>query len=165
MAGNVIVNFALDNFRQQGFLGNSLEKWRARKDPTKWKMKVKRPGRSLLVDSGRLRRSIRIMRVNWDEVIVGSDVPYARAHNEGVRLGEMQQVKSFTRKVNTIVKVQSIKTHRTSTIKTQSGTVQVKAFTRKINQNIPARTFLADSPYLRAALQRTLGAEIMRALK
>lgn len=165
IAGRVVVNFALDNFKRQGFLGNGIEPWRERKDPNKWGQKVKRPGRSLLVDTGRLRRSIRITGISWDEVKVGADVPYARAMNEGVRLGEIQQVKAYTRKVNTVAKMYSIKTHRGSTQKVQTGTVEVKGFTRRINQNIPARPFLAYSPYLVAQLQRELGAEILKALK
>jgi phage gpG-like protein len=165
LVGGEVVNFALDNFKRQAWLGESMQRWPKRKDPTKWGMKVKRPGRALLVDSGRLRQSIRIITHTMDSVTVGSDVPYAKAHNDGVRLGEIQQVKSFERKVHGVAKVQSIKTHKSRNVKVQTGMQQVKAFTRRIDQRIPARRFIGNSPYLNARLQRVVSAEILRATK
>ena len=50
MAGNIVVNFTLDNFKRQGFLGDYLQPWRPRKNPSKWGMKVKRNNRAILVD-------------------------------------------------------------------------------------------------------------------
>lgn len=165
LVGNEVVNFALDNFKRQAWLGETVQPWQKRKDPTKWGMKVKRPGRALLVDSGRLRRSIRVISHTLNSVTVGSDVPYAQAHNNGVRLGEIQTVKAFERKVHTVAKVSSIKTHRTSNPKVQTGVVHVKEFKRRIDQHIPARRFLGNSPYLNARLQRIVSAEILRATK
>ncbi len=162
IAGNVAVNFALDNFKRQGFLGDTIQPWRPRKDPNKWKQSPKRNSRAILVDTGTLRRSIRIISTTFDEVIVGSDVPYAQAHNEGFKGEVTQNVKSFTRKVNTVATMGS---KGKKPIKVQTGSQTVKAFTRKIKQNIPARPFLADSQYLQAQLQRTIGAEILRALR
>ncbi len=146
LVGNEVVNFALDNFKKQGFLGASFQSWNARKNPNAWGQKPKRNGRALLVDSGRLRGSIRVLRTSWDAVVVGSDVPYAKAHNEGLRVGQIQSVKEFERKVK--------------------GKVQtVRAFTRHINQDIPQRQFLGDSPYLRERLQRIIGTEILKAFR
>ncbi|MCB2379815.1 phage virion morphogenesis protein [Hymenobacter sp. BT635] len=42
-------------------------------------------GRALLVDSGKLRRSIRVEAVDKDSVTVATDSEYAQAHNEGHR--------------------------------------------------------------------------------
>lgn len=141
--GQETVNFALDNFKRQAFLGNANEPWSPRKNPTKWGQVPKRNGRALLVSSGRLRRSIRITKLNADSVSVGSDVPYAKTHNEGLRIGQIQQVKAFTRK---------------------NGQV-VSAHVRKIDQRIPARPFLKQSPYLTTKLKRILNAEILKALR
>jgi phage gpG-like protein len=44
-------------------------------------------GRALLIKSGRLRRSIRITEAGIDYVKVGSDVPYAQVHNDGLKAG------------------------------------------------------------------------------
>lgn len=162
MAGNIAINFALDNFKNQSFLGETLQPWRPRKTPNKWGQTPPRNNRKILVDTGRLRRSIRIVSSTHNMVTIGSDVPYAKAHNDGVRLGEIQKVSSHTRKLNGIATIQSIKTKRSRKVKVQTGETTVKAHTRRINQNIPARPFLKDSPYLRAKLERTIAAEILK---
>lgn len=138
IVGNEAVNFALDNFRRQAFLSYTSEPWPARKVVKG----DRRKNRGLLVDTGRLRRSIRIVSVTQSSVTIGSDVPYAKAHNEGSRIGLIQSVKGFTRK---------------------SG-VEVKAHTRKVNQNIPRRRFIGNSPYLEARIKRVVTAELMRAV-
>ncbi|MBT1702943.1 phage virion morphogenesis protein [Chryseosolibacter indicus] len=140
LIGNVAVNFSLDNFRRQGFLSNTLERWPARRRG--WR-KDNRPNRNILINTGRLRRSIRIIRVTPSMVVVGSDVKYARVHNEGMRIGQIQSVKGHTRK---------------------NGST-VKPHTRRIDQNIPRRRFMGNSPYLNAMISRTVSAEFMKALK
>lgn len=143
IAGNEVVNFALDNFKKQGFLGNSFQPWAKRKTFGSWGKANSREGRALLVKTGQLRRSIRVTSITTNSVTVGSNVPYAKTHNEGLRLGFIQTVKPFTRKNG-----QSVKQH-----------------SRRIDQRIPARPFLADSPYLTAKLKRVITAEIMKALR
>lgn len=170
IAGNEVVNFALDNFKRQGFLGDTLQPWKPRKNPNKWGQTPKRNSRALLIDTGKLRRSIRIVRSNLEEVVVGSDVPYAKAMNEGVRLGEIQNVKSFTRKTMSkkvgIIKTVSLKkSTKIEWGKYQTGEHIVKAHKRRINQTIPARPFLAQSQYLNNQIARAVGAEILKALK
>lgn len=164
VAGNEVVNFALDNFKRQGFLGDTLQPWKPRKNPNKWGQTPKRNSRALLVDTGKLRRSIRIVRSNLEEVVIGSDVPYAKAHNEGVRLGEIQQVKQHIRKLNRVAGASSLKSKRAKKVNYKLD-VEVKAHKRKINQNIPARPFLGQSQYLNKQLARVVGAEILKALK
>lgn len=141
--GNEGVNFALDNFKRQAFLGNTAEPWRRRKNPTKWGQAPKRNGRAILVDSGRLRRSIRITSMSKNEVRIGTDVPYAKVHNEGLRIGQIQTVKGFTRK----------------------NGQDVKAHTRRVNQRIPKRQFLGSSPFLTRKIERVVLAEVKKALR
>lgn len=79
LIGNEIVNFALDNFRKQGFdKGGSIDKWKPRADGS-------RVGGDILVgkQGGALKRSVRRTRTTRDQVTVGSSLPYASAHNEG----------------------------------------------------------------------------------
>jgi phage gpG-like protein len=140
LVGNVAVNFTLDNFRRQGFLGNTLESWPARKEG--WR-KDKRPTRNILINTGRLRRSIRIIRVTPSAVVIGSDVKYAKAHNEGMRIGLIQSVKPFERKNGSFV----------------------KGHTRRIDQRIPRRRFMGNSPYLNASIKRVVSAEFLKAMK
>ena len=140
LVGNEAVNFTLDNFKLQGFIGTTFQKW----IPTKksWGKKKKRGG-TILVGRGHLRRSIRITRLSRDAVAIGSNVRYARAHNEGLRLGVIQSVSSYSRR---------------------NGS-QVRAHERKINMRIPKRQFMGDSPYLRARLKRIAVAEFMRHIR
>lgn len=160
IAGNEIVNFSLDNFRRQGFLGNSFQPWRPRKNPTAWGTKPKRNGRAILIDTGKLRRGTRVVQADWNIVKVANNMPYAKANNEGLRIGEIQQVKEYTRKVGTVESIKPIN----GKIKRQSGTVTVKAHTRKINMNLPQRQFIGESPYLRRNINRAISLEISKAL-
>jgi phage gpG-like protein len=138
LAGNEAVNFTLDNFRLQGFMGATFQSWRPRK--VSWQ-KNKRPGRNLLIDGGRLRRSIRIVSMSFDYVSIGTDVKYARAHNEGVNgLGVIQTVKGFDRK---------------------NGS-KVSAHTRRIVMRIPKRQYMGDSPYLQQRIKRVVSYAFMK---
>lgn len=144
LLGNEALNFFLDRFKDQAWLGSSKEKWAPRKKVSKWGKKTARNNRNILIDSGRLRRSVRIIRTGALDVTLGSDVPYARAHNEGLRLGVIQSVRSFNRRTKT------------------GKRVTVKAHTRRINQRLPKRQFMGNSPYLTQKLTRTLAADIIK---
>jgi len=140
LIGNEAVNFSLDNFRRQGFLGNTMERWPKRKKS--WSKKGNN-SRNVLISTGRLRRSVRVIRATIDAVVIGSDVPYAKAHNEGLKLGVIQSVKAFTRKDG----------------------ANVKAHTRRINMKLPRRRFIGNSPYLNQRLERVATAEFNKEIK
>lgn len=83
------LNFIHDNFDKEGFENKpgSVKKWDKRKKET-GKGKKKRAGRQVLIDKGKLRRS-------WDQettakgtaVEFTSSMPYAEAHNDGLKAG------------------------------------------------------------------------------
>ncbi len=160
--GNAGLSFALENFQRQGFLGYTLERWQSRKQG--WK-KDKRTGRSILVDTGRLRRAGRIVYVNRDGVVLGWDVPYARAHNEGLRIGLIQSVKAHTRGRFQSDEVSAPGARSLKFASTKVGDSSVKAHTRKIDQNIPRRQYIGDSPYLRAKMVREGSAHFMKHIR
>jgi phage gpG-like protein len=139
IVGNEAVNFTLDNFKRQGFLGATFQPW--------MKRKVMRKGSNnngaILIHIGRLRRGNRILFVQKDAVMIGNDVPYAKAHNEGLRIGLIESVKGFTRK---------------------SG-VEVKAHTRKVNMDMPKRQFMGNSPYLNMRIKRVAVAAYVKEIK
>lgn len=137
--GNEAVNFTLKNFRQQGFNGASFIPWPKRKTTRRGSNN----NGAILVHTGRLRRSVRVLHLAPHQVTIGTDVPYAKAHNEGSKVSVMQTVKGFTRKTG----------------------VEVKAHTRRVNQNLPRRQFMGPSPYLDATLQRAATALFLKALK
>lgn len=162
LVGNEAVNFSLDNFRLQGFQGASFIKWPARK--VGW-VKDKRPGRALLINTGALRRSIRIVRLSSEGVTVGSDVKYARAHNEGYRMGHIQTVKGFTRNRTYTDEVSAPRARTAKFQKIVIGQSQVKSHTRRVDVRIPRRQFLGNSPYLDARIKRVVTLACIREIK
>lgn len=160
MLGNEAVNFFTDRFNAQGWQGDRFEAWKRRKK------EGKRKGRAILIDTGRLRRSIRITSISGPQVTIGTDVPYAKAHNDGFR--GVVNVKPFTRNRYKKVHVATGKftkagKERMKTVHQISGSTQVKAFTRRMN--LPQRKFMGNSPYLTARLNRLLKAELMKGLR
>ncbi|UFK27503.1 tail protein [Elizabethkingia phage TCUEAP3] len=150
--GEEVVNYTLKNFEDQGWNGDSFEAWQKRKNPNAWGKKDD-PGRALLVKTGKLKRSIRIISIQADKVIVGaggSDIPYAKAHNEGFEGTINQKVKEHLRRGKNI------------------KTIKVKAFKRTIHQQIPKRKFIGsaeESSQLRNQIKRLCIEEIKDALK
>ena len=80
LSANEAKNHFVESFRKGGFTDSSLKRWRPRK-----KIDKRRPGRAVLVDSGDLRKSIRVARVNTQQLnaTIATDLPYAEVHNEG----------------------------------------------------------------------------------
>lgn len=72
------------NFERQAFFN---EAWARRKSPT-------RPGGTILVDTGTLRRSIR-SRTTDDSITFYTDLPYAAIHNDGGEIVVTDKMKRF----------------------------------------------------------------------
>ncbi len=161
VVGNEIVNFSKESFNKQGWHDNTFMPWRKRKGNLK-----KSKGRAILVQSGRLRRSIRVTRNTGNTVVVGSDVPYAKIHNEGF-FGS-QSVKAHTRNRFTKSKVGTGKinpsgSERMKTVSTISGSYPVKAFTRSMNMR--KRKFLGHSQYMMIRVKRVAAVYFMKKLR
>jgi len=73
IVGNEAVLFFDEQYKKQQTPDG--KEWQARKDGD--------TSRSLLVKSGRLRKSIRISKVTDYSVTIGSDVSYGKYHNDG----------------------------------------------------------------------------------
>ena len=73
------VNFFNQSFKEQGFLNEDFEQWapRKKKDP-------QRGQRNILIKTGDLQRSIKVVNKSSDSVTIGTDVEYAKYHNEGI---------------------------------------------------------------------------------
>ena len=161
--GAEIVRYSLQRFREQGWDGTP---WQKRNPKAK-----RNTGRAILVDRGRLRRSIRIIDTTPTSVTVGSNVPYAQAHNEG--FNGTVSIKAHTRHIkyrykytdlNAPLKARKDGTKRYKVRqKTDTYQTKVKAFTRRMRT--PRRQFLGDSPYMRRNLLRITTAEFTRTLK
>lgn len=115
IVGNAMANFYKDSWNREGFLDAGVSKWAPRSRNTG------KPAR-ILVQSGRLRRSIRY-RTAGTLIHIFTDVPYAQVHNEGGKVQATANVKAHTRR-------------------TGKGTASVKAHTRTMNFTMPQRKFM-----------------------
>lgn len=85
------LQFFISRFRAQGWRDDTFKPWAPRKRKDK-----RRPGRAILMDRGRLRNSIR-GQVSGHDVIFGTDVPYAKIHNEGGSIQRHARSELFVR--------------------------------------------------------------------
>lgn len=163
-AATMAVNFSTDRFRAQNWADFTREPWKARSVNT-WRKKAERPGRAILVKSGRLRRSIRVISISADRIIIGTDVPYAEVHNDGFSGKVKQTVKKHTRKRYGRVSSTNLETRKTTSRRGRIGESEVKEHERTIDQNIPRRRFIGSSAVLNRQLERMITVEIVRAFK
>ena len=154
--GTIMVNFSKSRFREQNWVDGITSPWAKRKNNAK-----RNRGRAILIDTGRLRRSIRIISITPYRVTIGTDVPYAEAHNEGV--DKMVTVNAFTRNKTTKQKLFSIKTKKGRMAKVTIGSSSVKTHQR--HMKLPRRRFLGTSENLTAQLTRHVAAEINKIFK
>jgi phage gpG-like protein len=157
----IAVNFSKERFRDQAWLDETKHKWKPRKN--------KRPGRrsqTLLVDTGRLKRSIRKIKATPEQVIIGTDVPYAEIHNEGGEINKTVNVKSHAIKSHRRKAYTRNRSGRAERIKAQTIKAHtVKAHARKMNLKIPSRRFMGNSYTLARRIELHVTARFIRALK
>lgn len=149
LAGVEAVAFFKNRFRTQDWIDNTSQPWKDRKRQSSTR-------RGILVNSGRLKRSIRVIRTSNDSVLIGTDVPYAQIHNEGGRVKGVANISAHKRKAHTRRRKgrrETVEAHR------------VKAHTRKVNFMMPKRQFMGASAVLDKKIERTLTAEVMKALR
>lgn len=159
----IAVNFSKERFRDQAWLDSTKTKWKPRKTQ---RGRSGRRSQTLLVDTGRLKKSIRKIKATTDQVIIGTDVPYAETQNEGGEINKTVNVKSHA------IRSHKRKAHirnrqgRTEKIKAQTvKTYTVKAHTRKMNLKIPSRRFMGKSYTLIRRIELHTTARFMRALR
>lgn len=93
LVSNNSKNFFLQSFRNQGFTDNSLEKWQKRDSRSR-----RNTGRAILVDTGALRRSIKVAQSSFNKIVITSNLPYAAVHNYGLKAGRGRGFKMPKRK-------------------------------------------------------------------
>jgi phage gpG-like protein len=160
--GDIAVAFSKARFTEKAWVGSTTQPWKARKATTKWGKTPRNKGRALLVDTGRLRRSIMIKRVTQTTVTIGTNVPYASVHNFGYRGQVAQNVGAHTRQLKRKAKATNIATGRTKTINYKQDST-VSAHTRIIKQAIQRRQFMGHSPYQDKQIQRLISSQIAKA--
>jgi hypothetical protein len=154
LVANEAKNFSLDRFKAQNWIDERTESWKKRKPGSK-----RDAGRNLLIDTGKGRRAIRIIRADWGLIRVGIDEPeiekYMSVHNNGFR--GIVQVKEQSRIASRKVATRFGKNGRglkSGQIKIRGRGHQVKPHTRKVN--IPQRRFIGNSHYLNLRINRTI---------
>lgn len=147
-----------ENFTRQGYEDKSgVTKWKKRKQPEG----KGREGRALLIKTGRLRRSPR-KQPDAKTARVVSDVPYAKAQNEGSN--ENVSVKKHSRRKfkheHEGTGVFSVKTRRERmrSVKRANGSGEVKSHRRKMN--LVARPFMITTDALIRKINKAVGNDI-----
>ncbi|WP_286767171.1 MULTISPECIES: phage virion morphogenesis protein [Sphingobacterium] len=137
IVGTEVVNSALDNFKTESYFG---EKWKERKD--------KKNKKKLLVNTGTLQRSPRVILSSPGMVTVGSDVPYAEVHNDGGTISRASRSETFIR--NRYKNGSKKGRFKKGTTDGQGQTYKAYSY------SMPMRKFLGPHPKLKAHLQETI---------
>lgn len=146
------VRFYKERFRQKNWIDTT---------PEPWKKTKKRRG-STLMKSGRLKRSIHTIHVGADYAIVGTDVPYARAHNDGGSFEGIETVRTHT------VKAHKRKAHIRAGKRIKAGTVRahiVKSHKRRFKRTFVQRKFIGQSQHLTNQLTSMIQSEIRKVIQ
>ncbi|MCC7223870.1 MAG: phage virion morphogenesis protein [Chitinophagales bacterium] len=146
--GTIAVGFFKDDiFKAGGFIDNGLQKWIERKNQSTKKK------RALLIYTGALRRSMRILRLSGNSITVGSQgIRYAQIHNTG----------------GTITQIPTDRQRRffwAQYRQTKNDMWKHAALAQIINIRIPQRKFIGQSAGLNKRIERQLTRELMRILE
>ncbi len=137
-AAVVAVNFSKERFVRKNWVDKTRKPWKSRK---------RKDRGSLMVHTGRLKRSIRVLHVTNNYVVIGTNVPYAKAHNEGETIKKKVVVKAHNRR-------------------TRSGrNSKVTAHPRQMNTQLPERRFMGNSALLARRIERLIERDLNNALK
>ncbi len=143
------VNFSKERFVRKNWVDKSREAWKPRKPSPEWHSDAQKKAASrgsLMVKSGRLKRSIRKLKVTRNSVTIGTDVEYAEIHNEGGTINQNINIRQHSRK-------------------RQGRTETVKAHKRARKLKIPERRFIGESAVLLRRIERLMQHEMNQILK
>ncbi len=156
--GVLAVNFSKRRFIHKNWKDKKTEAWKPRKRKNRG---------SLMIKSGRLKRSIRKLAVGRWYVIIGTDAPYAQIHNEGGTIKERVKVRAHSRTRTLYAKRKRRKEGQSRYTKKKVGsvTMHVRSHYRNMNVEIPKRQFLGNSHALAKHIEIYMLAQIKRELK
>lgn len=161
-AATVAVNFTKERFREQNWLDETPEAWKKRK---KYGRSKRSDNRAVLVKSGRLMRSWRKIYANASRAAIGTDVPYAKAHNEGEKIQTVASIGSYQKKAYR--RRASTRDRKGRTEKVKAHTVashQVKAHRRNVNIQLPKRQMVGNSATLNNRIEEMIADVITKAI-
>jgi len=157
----------VSSFRNQGFTDESFKRWQSRKGEVSGfgVSKKSKGGRAILVKSGALRRSVKVLNKNYNSVTLGSSLPYAELHNDGGLIYRKAHKRTSS---------------RTATVRGSAGFVngvwkegrgrKMKIMGERHNVSsssfkMPKRQFIGESRKLTALLREKLNAKILQSFK
>lgn len=165
-------NHFVKSFRNQGFEDDSIQKWKPRKGEIMGSgiakvTKKSKSSRAILVKSGDLRRSVRVISKSYRSIVIGSDLPYAQRHNDGEKIG-YSYVRPHDRKhfFSTTVKGGFQGTYvkrRSKKIEIIGSIDKVRGHSRKLR--MPKRQFIGHSNKLIRQLRAKLDSRIVNVFK
>ncbi len=148
LAAITAVKFSKMRFVNKSWTDQTIERWKARKPSPEWaseeRKKASQRG-SIMVRSGRLKRSVRKLSATRNSVTIGTDVPYAQIHNEGGTINQTVNIKAHSRE-------------------RKGRTEQVRAHKRKRQVTIPKRQFIGESRILLRSLERMVEVQVREIL-
>lgn len=140
-------NFSNERFVMKNWVDRTASPWKKAEPvpdwiPKKWRKK----SGSLMVQSSRLKNSVRTIATTRNSVTIGTDVPYAQIHNEGGTVNQTVNIKAHSRK-------------------RKGRTENVKGHQRKRKFKIRQRKFIGESAILMRRIERFVEREIKEILK
>ncbi len=168
LVGQVALSTFDENFDNGGFTDKVFIRWKPRKHDADNRGRRlgdggKQAGRALLIQSGRLRRSVRVASISSRAVrlVAGNqDVPYAGIHNDGGKITGTVSVAAHSRRLFEHDEVSGARAKKAKFVKIHTGTSQVKAHSRTLNTTIPRRRFMGASAKLLDRVGRLFFREI-----
>lgn len=156
--GNEAVNFFQDNIKQGiDATGKPFQK--------RWGNFGRNSGRTVLTQSGNLRRSIRVVSLTPNKVTIGSNLPYANVQNKGAKLEITPKMRKFfwakyfeargkADKYEDSTRDSDIR--KAKTINAEAKAWRSLLSKKKTHINIPQRMFAAGGQRLQERLKKAL---------
>lgn len=142
---NEAINWTNDRFTKQNWIDRSPEPWQARKPNAKRNF-----GRAILVDTARLKGSIRKFGQSATGFTYGSSVEYAGVHNYGLTVTRHARSETFAR-------------NRSRSGKFRKGTKAGRGFTFSAGSfQMPKRQYAGNSFHFRQIIARRMRVEMIR---
>lgn len=145
------VQFIKARFRAGGWYDKTFMPWKKRKSKGRGSV-----GRAILVQSGRLRNSIR-GDIRGTDVSFSTDVPYAQVHNSGGRITRYARSETFVRK-------RIVRGPNKGRFK--KGKAAGQGFTfRESEGQMPQRQYMGESAHMNRLVTRTIENKVKRVFK
>lgn len=154
--GTLAVNHAQDSFVDEGYTDVQFQAWKEVKRRETGKGKPRDQTRPILSDTGDLKDSIRYEK-NGNLIQIGTDVKYAKTHNEGGTITLPARSETFTRVRHSSGKKKG---------KFSGGTTSGKGFTFKESKiTMPQRQFIGKSKQLEEQIKEKIKRDLKRITK